>query len=716
MASNKEYFAARPAEELCRTLGDKMGERRSVLVSSGMRRKCKKSYQLYYGNHYKRNNVSQDSEILRFGDRGEIAALAVNHYRNLIKNTLVLTTNQKPAFNCRANNADYDSIQQTRLGNSILDYSLMERRAIEYPKKAAEQAQVFGKGFIFDPWDPGLGKALSAAFARDDSGQVIKDQNTGEPIEKIQYEGDFDPRTPSLFSIHTDPSLDDWNRLEWFVVEVLSNKWNLAAQYPKAREQILNVELDQTFRSTMRDFSFQQMDEASNIIQYIFIHKSTKALPNGRIVTWCDNDVVMYDGPSPYIDRLPLFRIVPGEVFGTTEGYSDFFDLMGIQEATNILVSTIFTNQQAFGMQRLWAPEGANYTVQQLSKALALIKSPPGTKPEPLALLNTAKELFESVPMFQKLMETTSGINSITRGDPEVLGKNASGVAFAYVQAMAVQYTSAFQQSYANLLEDWASYRIWGIKKFMPNERKVAISGKRNSSYVSSYSAKDIDQIERVSVDIGNPITKTLAGRMMLADNYKELGFIKSPEDLFQVYETGQLDTATSDIQDQTSQVEQENEFLMERKPVTALVGDKHLYHAERHLALLQNPSVRNNAPIVKEVLAHVQDHVNKYRTQDPIFSQLAGEPAYVPPQPPVPPMPPHQGPPGPPPGAPGPGGPLPPPGSPGSLPPGKHLPHPRHPGESRGPGIAQMMMPPSEISHIPHLPSELQPPGTGLS
>jgi hypothetical protein len=158
-------------------------------------------------------------------------------------------------------------------------------------------------------------------------------------------------------------------------------------------------------------------------------------MPNGRLMIYCDADCVLYDGPTPYDEHLPSFRIVPGEVFGTVEGYTDFFDLQGIQEAIDVLFSSVFTNQQAHAIQKVWAPTGGEINVTMLSKALALIRGPAGSKPEPLQLTASPREVFEFHPMLIKGMETNSGINSVARGDPEHSLK--SGVALAYVQAMA---------------------------------------------------------------------------------------------------------------------------------------------------------------------------------------------------------------------------------------------------------------------------------------
>jgi hypothetical protein len=426
---------------------------------------------------------------------------------------------------------------------------------------------------------------------------------------------------------------------------------------------------------------FSHSDAVTDIIPvYYFVHKSTPALPEGRFVVYCDEDTILFDGPAPApMDQtLPVFRIVPGEIFGTTEGWTDAFDLQGVQEAINTLVSIGFTNTQANGVQKLWVPEGANISASSLSKGLAIIRSAQGMKPEPLQLTANPVDLYTQLQFLIKQAETTSGINSVSRGDPEHSLK--SGVALAYVQAMAAQYTSAFQESWAKLNEEVASFRIRLYQTHASTERLVELTGKRSLGYTASFTKDKISQIRRVVVDMGNPVTKTLGGRLEVANNLKDMGFFKTPQDYVTFLESGQWNVMTEDTYDQLSSIHQENDALMERKPVQAIPGDLHLLHAQKHYAIISNPAVRMNSPVVQRVLAHIQEHVNQWKTQDPVFSMISGEPPA--PQPMMPPI-------GPPPG-----------GTQGGPPPAK----------APGDNIASAMQDQPMEGHIARLPENLQP------
>lgn len=714
----EKYFAAREAREVVAHLEGARVDWYTNMARRGTKDRMRRSHNLYYGNHFGGRGTTDASAIVRTGAQGEIAAFAINHYRNLIKHTLALTCNQKPAFDARAINTDYDSIQQARTANNILDFDYKDKQLGALLKKSAEMSQVYGKGFYWSMWDTFKGKPYSVKHVTDENDQAVMGED-GQPQKQIVYEGDIEDQVPSPYDVFTDQGLEDWRMNEWAEVRLYENRYNLIAKYPKLADVIEGLptknEIDPLYRLSLSSFD----SETDQVPKYYFVHKRTLAMPNGRLVIYNNPDCIFYDGPvpPPYDQMLPVLRIVPGEIFGSTDGYSDAFDLHGIQEAINVLMSVGFTNLQANGVQKIWIPEGSNVSTTALSKGLAIIRSAPNAKPEPLQLTANPADLYNALNFLVKSAETVSGINSVSRGDPEHSLK--SGIALAYVQAMAAQYTSAFQESWANLCEGGATLRVKTYKEYATTKRMFAIAGKRGKGGLASFSKDSLSNIDRVVVDMGNPLTKTLGGRIEVADNLMEKGVFKTPQDYMAFLESGQLDAMTEDVYDQIANIHQENEMLMDGKPIQAISGDMHLLHAQKHYALIANPEVRNNAPIVKAVIEHIQQHIDLKKNEDPIFSMISGEPPL--PQPPPPPGPPGPGGPGggpggppmgPPPGGPmpphppGPMGPPPPHGAPPAGPHPAHL----HPGKPLGP----MMQPEGALPHIPRLPANLQPGANG--
>jgi len=322
-----KYFASDESETLANNIKTKLSDWRQWISNTGLRENWIKSYRYYYGKHFDLNSSGlTGAGIKSHGSDGELKAVTINHFRNLLRHVLVLTTNQKPAFDCRAINSDLKSLQQARLGNNILDAYLREKRLGQYLKKAAEHALVFGKGFVYVSWEPSSGRPHTT--------EDYQDEETGETKQKIVYEGDVEISTPSVFDVYMDQTQEDFAKCQWVAIRTYRNKFDLAARYTDKKDAIEGLPTKDDLEGT-GSLTFQTLDETSDVPVYHFYHKRSDSMPNGRYMIFCDSDTILYDGPIPY-SRLPIFRIVPGEIFGTTEGYSDAFDLIPLQEAISV--------------------------------------------------------------------------------------------------------------------------------------------------------------------------------------------------------------------------------------------------------------------------------------------------------------------------------------------------------------------------------------------
>lgn len=610
----ENYFASEDVKTAVGEIEDRISDYCKSTDLNGIKNKWFNSYRLYYGKHFNVGSPFDDKSIVDMGETGELKGLAVNHYRNFINHILSLTTSQKPSWQARALNSDLKSLQQTKLGNTILDNYFMGKRVLRKYKKAAEFALVCGSGYVYTYWEKSAGRPVMMEQNEDGSSRTV-------------YEGDVQVRAVSALDYFTDGALDEWDERNWECIKTFKNKHDLAARYPELSSQIIEVDNDSTLSDAYKWWSFTPHSESDLVPVFEFYHKRTDALPNGRYILYINADIVLYDGPIPYT-KLPVDRIVQAEIHGTISGYADAWDLMPLQEAYNVLISSAYTNQQAFGVQNILIPRTANLSVEQLSKHLAGIKyDPQGGKPEALQLTQSPPEIFNMLTMVERLMETISGVNSVARGNPESSLK--SGVALAMVQSMAVQYASKFQESWAFLLEDGGTKIFDLLKQFAKTERIAEMAGKANKGRITSFTGDDLQSVQRVAIELGNPLQRTTAGKVQIADSLMEKGLIKTPQQYLQVMETGNLDPLVEGPEAELDLIRGENELMMDGQfdKVRVLVGDSHLLHVQEHKCLLSNPLVRADEEIVAGILSHIQEHKELYETQEPFWSQISGEP-----------------------------------------------------------------------------------------
>lgn len=607
--TSQSYFAADEAKKVADILMHRMDTWRTSLEANGYMEKLRMCWAAYHGAYY--TDFSTGHQITFGGDQGELTNIAVNHLRNLAQHMLVMTTTNRPSMQARAANTDYKSLVQTQLANGLLDYYLREKRLEKYLHRAVEYAIVLSVGYIKMEWNATSGEIYD-----------FNDENQ-TPV----YEGDIEFANLSPFDVMFDPTKED-QKHDWLVARTYKNRFDLIAKYPEFEEEIKKLPSKSEYRSLgMSSFGYNETDDVS---VYEFFHARTEAMPNGRYLLFSDEKSIFIDMALPY-PEIPIYRISASDILGTPFGYSPMFDILPLQEGINMLYSTILTNQNAFGVQNIYVPRGADITVNALAGGLNIIEgNSQAGQPTPLNLTNTPKEVFEFLKMLEQAQETISGINSVARGNPEASLK--SGTALALVQSMALQFISGLQGQYVRLIEDVGTGLINILKDFAAVPRIAAIVGKNNRSYLKEFKGDDLSQINRVIVDVGNPLTRTTAGRVQMAEQMLQMGIISNPQDYFAVINTGSLDVMTENHNSEIYLIKGENEALISGEDVPVMAIDDHKQHVLEHRSILADPDLRKDPELVSRVLNHIQQHILSLQQTDPNLLSMLGQQPLSPP------------------------------------------------------------------------------------
>ncbi len=607
MSNNNKYFAAGTADQVAASTLKKAASFFNLLRSNAYLEKLTRMYRAYHGV-YANNNT--DGHAITFGgEQGELVLLPVNHFRNLAQHIYVMVTSNRPVLEARAVNTDYKSQAQTYLANGILDYYMRERKLEDALKEATELAIVLGAGFVKMEWNATAGEIHDY------------DEESGE----FAYEGDIVFSTLTPFDVVVDGTKESWDN-DWVLVRSFQNRFNLIAKYPELETKLQAIPTKS--ESSVYRLAVWSNDETDDIPVYEFYHKRSDALPDGRYVLFCDAECVMMDTKLPYRE-LPIYRISPANILGTPYGYSPMFDIYPIQEGLNSLYSSVMTNQNAFGVQNIYVPRGADISMNSLEGAMNIIEG--NAKPEALNLTQTPAEVFKFIEMLNQAAETLSGVNSVARGDPAASLK--SGAALALVQSQALQFISGLQQSYVRLVEDCGTALINMLKDFAKTPKVIALVGKNNRSYLKEFTGESISSINRVIVDVGNPLARTMAGRAQIAEQLIQMQLIKNPTQYLQVLNTGRMDSMFEDEMDQFLLAQSENEKLLEGEKVLASMLDAHRQHIMDHRKVFSDPEMRKDPTLLRNAHDHIQQHIDLLRGADPDLLQLLGEQPLNPPQ-----------------------------------------------------------------------------------
>lgn len=579
---------------------------------------------LYY-NYYLVNE--QNYLFPNYGADG-FKRLNVNHFRALLKHLLSLVTAQRVSPEPIATNTDYKSQAQVNFCKNILRYLEKEKRLDKNFELATETAILLGSAFISREWDASLGEKYAV------------DPSTGMEKKK----GDFTVNVYNWLDVIFDFAQGGYDDTSWQILRKYVNRWDLIAKFPMHAEAIKGMSIaPEVKRHRLGHIINEKNDDL--IPLYTFYHKRTAALPNGRTTLFLDSNTCLFDGALPY-KRVPVSRIASDEQIDSPFAYSISMDLLPIQKVYNALCSAICTNQAAFGVQNVLVPRSAAIAVTQLTEGLNMIEYDPeithGAKPEALNLLMNKQEVFNWIEYLENKMAQICGVNDTIQGKPEANLK--SGTALAFVASQALTFISPLSRSYNGLIEDTWTGIIDILKEYATTPRMVMISGLANKAEATEFTNKEIEDIDRVIVEAGNPLTQTLAGRIQVAQDLVQAG-LATKEEYLNVLTTGQLEPVYQYENAQIMRIKEENEQLQKGMPVKVMSSDNHPLDIREHVVLLNSPEVRDDPnpmnPVKLAVTQHILEHMNAWATMDPRLGAALGiSPAPQPPAPPAPPVP----------------------------------------------------------------------------
>ena len=608
MSQETQYFAASEATLCASNLMAKSRTFYKFMDANAYLEKLSRMWRAYHAMY--QNTMSYGHAISFTGEQGELVNLPVNHFRNLATHIVTMITSSRPTMEARAINTDYKSQAQTIIANGVLDYYMREKKLEDAIYKCAEMAIVLGSSYIKMEWNATAGEAYDI------------DPESGQ----LNYEGEIEFTTLSPFDVVFDGTKETWAH-DWLLVRSFKNRYDLVAKYPELKDKIMGVptkNANQVYKLAM-----WSNDDTDDISVYEFYHRRTESVPEGRYMLFVESDSILLDTPIPY-RQIPIFRMVAGEIMGTSYGYSPMFDVFPIQEAINSVVSAMMTNANTFGVQNVWIKDGDDVNIASIEGGMNIVHS--AEKPEALNLMSLPPEMFQFVQLLVQTAETLSGVNSVARGNPEASLK--SGTALALVQSMALQFISGIQRSYVKFIEDVGTALINILKDFANTPKVIALVGKSNRAFLMEFTGEQINSIGRVVVDVGNPLAKTISGRIQMAEQLAQMKLLKNPQQYFQVIKTGNLDVTFEGEMSQLLCVKRENEDMLEGKAPKAMITDQHQLHIEEHSAVLSDPDYRQNEELSTVVTQHIQEHINLLRTGDPQLLQMLGQQPLAPLQP----------------------------------------------------------------------------------
>jgi hypothetical protein len=541
------------------------------------------------------------AKIAQVGSQGEMRFIEVNHFANLIRHTVSLTTANRQEWDPMAVNTDFQSIEQCKLASGILDYYWTFQGFEKKLVQMLSDGILYGRSGVYSPWIGGADGDIKAEALTPDRMIVDVDRMSGDNT--------------------------------WHIVRCLEDTDEMIARYPTLAgklDALENIDYD----------NYISDDEVSLVTEgkmevYTLYHSVTPACPRGRQMVFCKGAWIA-DSDLEY-SRIPVAEFMSESIKGTRIGTSLSFDLMPVQEYINGLNSAMASNQAAYAVQNVLIPEESNISVDMIAQQMRAIRySSAGGKPEILRLLDTPAEIPKTIDMLVNTMQVLSGVNSVQRGIPDPSLK--SGSALAMVQSMAVQFNGIVQGAYVDVQQTVGSNVLDALKRKAAAPRVAIISGKNKRSEMKSFVGSDIDRVERVYVKTGSPMSRTPEQKRALAEMLAQAGVKLEANQLITLVETGRIEPIYEGEGAELALIRDENEAIMRGEVPKVLAIDDHIQHLQGHKISYASVMSRANKTIVDAGLEHSQRHIDAMRTSDPDLLKSLGiqslaAPVQAPPQ-----------------------------------------------------------------------------------
>ena len=563
------------------------------------------------------------------GNELELLRFHINLVRSYARQQTTLALGEDAAFKAMVVNSDHRSQAKAEIVDRILN-GFYKRYCAPFDEKVGESDGVLGEGGTHTRWDFVGGDTMKVPqpIPMPDGTQLdhYVQKKSGAPYDTVVY--------PWCHVHETRASGEEL----WCVIRESESKWNTIAQFPQLKEQILNVStgIDRYDFGTL--FRLEDLEIANKDLITVkhFYHARCAAIPEGRY-TILYADVILYDGPCPTKRGMPFAAMRSGEFIETSLGYADVWDLIAVQQAINQVNSDELQNYATFGRQSIGIEKGTEVTIDAIAKGTAFYFPQGGKSPQAVQLVAVPETLPDLKQYLHKQLDTISGQNAASRGDPDPNVR--SGEMQALNHSIAISYQSFRQKAARRYRIRKAEILVDMIDRYAETPFFVEVAGVEQRSYVAEYTREDLSGIERITIDQVSPMMQSIAGRLQV---YQQVAGIQDPSERAAAYEfitTG--NTTAFMAQDRATDlcIRRENEDLVTgERPVSVNACDDPYKHMPKHFAQRQLIMASDNPDVeaIKRIDDHMLEHQNAYLGLSPVLAAMF----QIPPPPAIPPGP----------------------------------------------------------------------------
>lgn len=615
--NSETYFAMLEGQELASALVDRVRRFQRHILSSGYFALGVKSVQFVQGMDAKGYS---SAELRRRGPRGEYTSIKVPHYASLFNNFISQLTGQKIVLDPQPGSEDWQASEQARRAKGVLEDELdagLEETLLD----AVDHAVQMGMAWTAVDFDPNAGPPL---MPDPDSGATV---TTGALSYHTYMPQDW------AFDVEARRPRD----VHWGIGRRWEEAHDLVALFPDQAQEILSCRGGSTLEREVEIQDATLMGVGTDptgrtrVPLYEFRHDATPACPNGRLAWFLGSGVLLFAVDLPFVDgegrrRMCVRRLALKTIKGTAFGFTPLWLLMALQEAQDMLASIELTNYRAHGVGLILNPRGSDITPRKVAAGLSVIDHTPNLVPQLANFTSQPIDIAGAQERTVTAMQNIVNVSAIDRGDPPASLK--SGSALLFVKATTAQamqpYLNRMSAHHEGVGEDY----LFIFVIFVRYRKPVRVRGEL-AERTEEIGGEDIGGVSRVKLQLGNPLTRSLAGQIQIATDLLAQKAITADQYL-EIVDGGGIDKLLKRTTTQRILLEQENSWLRDGRLPLLSPTDNHPYHIIHHAIELNSQQARQSPAIRQTVLQHIFQHQEAWRIatiQNPGLLEALGIP-----------------------------------------------------------------------------------------
>ena len=506
------------------------------------------------------------------GEEGELVRFRIAELRVYVRQQVNSATRERPAFKAGALHSAHGVGAATVIVDDLADASYERHMTEKRERRLVERGEIAGRAYVWGRWDDTGGDrsdvpiVIPAGTPLPD-GTVAPEDITLPETQKVMSGAPM-CRIKCPWDVFEDPTVDDDDDHTWRIVRERRSKFELLSVYPDKADAIKSANvIDETAYELMFAFDSDLPREDDCVVNHVYV-PPCPALPEGMYAVVCGKAVLdrmtWDEAPMPG-EYMPVVVYEPSEMLECSFGYSESWDQLVIQQMLTQVISDIATNISTLGRQFLMLPQSSEISPDQLANGMFAAYVPDdqvGKIAAPnLAQIGTGAQWF--VGFLQKMDQMLAGENSVSMGDPSDNIK--SGTMAALFHAIALEKKHQRQAALDQTREKVCTMIVDFLRKYAAGPMLAKVVGPDDAPKLQEFTADKFEPVRQVFIETTNPMLKSRAGQMELAQFYKEIpGAIRTPAQALQAITTGKIKPLFASPEAELSLIQWENERFRE--------------------------------------------------------------------------------------------------------------------------------------------------------